>query len=111
MIIVLNDTVCKCGSKEIIQGCEYHDTTGEWHTKQWWEEHPEEVKPTIQKLLAVFDPTNFTCAKCGHIFSYNDCKNINNIVNDTFRSIPLITEEPGICVFNSKALTKLKLTT
>jgi len=34
MIIIFPKPICKCGSKEISQGCQHHDLYGEFHTKQ-----------------------------------------------------------------------------
>lgn len=65
MIIVLLKPVCKCGSNEVLQGCQSHDSNGEFHTKKWWEQHPNVKRPNIQMMVAVSDPTDCKCSKCG----------------------------------------------
>ncbi len=108
MIIILPNQICKCGSKEITQGCQHHDSHGEFHSKQWWLEHPDEVKPNIQKAVWVADPTSYKC-KCGYSFSFEECEHIAELQKTLFKG-PLIVENTvGVCIINPKALNNIMI--
>lgn len=109
MIFVLQQTVCKCGSNEVSQGCQYHDSDGEFHTKQWWLEHPDEIRPSVQKAFWVADPTNCTCAKCGYKFSFQECETLAPEMEINLNSGLIVKEHVGAMVINPKALEHVRI--
>lgn len=108
MIIIFPKPVCKCGSNEISQGCQYHDSYGEFHTKQWWLEHPSEIRASIQKSVGVADPTNYKC-KCGYVFSFEECEHIAELYKTLFKGPLVVEEAPGLCIINPKALKHVRI--
>lgn len=104
--------ICPCGSDDVYQGCQHHDDNDEWHTKQWWDEHPDQKPPGTQMLLYVSDPTNWTCNKCGYQFSLDEIENIIEPLRKEWvrkwseAGMP-IKEEIGMAVINPRGIRNL----
>jgi hypothetical protein len=67
-------------------------------------------------LVAVSDPTNYKCSKCGYRFTYDECELVIGPLFERDILIPmragkvLIKEEVGMGVINPRGLEHVRIT-